>query len=126
MVRSISPGPGKSANTIPARCLKSLPRRSYVRTLVPSYAIVQMPSAQLTRGKSFQLFQPGVVRPVASRGADVPGLEWPLATKYGNEPPDPLRKLINFLFASPLLADSSCVFTARHLSYRSALLLRLY
>lgn len=56
--------------------------------LVPSKAIVQMPIKQLTLGKSgYEFFHPGVVSPVASLGALLPLLLWPLAMKYGEAPP---------------------------------------
>ncbi|HWS32734.1 MAG TPA: hypothetical protein VN408_08320 [Actinoplanes sp.] len=69
-------------------------------TLVPWNATEQVPRKQLTLGNSLmqlpllpQVLMMPRVRPVSRFGAPVPGLEWPLATKYGNEPVEALRKL---------------------------------
>src|SRR5436309_474994 len=86
---------------IPTRLRLASASQLYVRLLVPSKSIVHRLPRQLTRGKSGQLFQPGVVFPVASSGAPVAGFDFPLATKYGNDPVAPLRKFIYNLFSLP-------------------------
>ena len=62
---------------------------------------------------------PGVVNPVASLGAPFPGLDLPLATKYGNEPTDPVQNAIQEVPAK--LVEVKKLLTAVHLSYWSQL-----
>lgn len=43
---------------------------------------MQIPIKHATLGKSgYELEKPGVVSPVANKGAELPGLDFPLATK---------------------------------------------
>ena len=86
--------------------------------LTPTLAIVHIPMKQATLGNSGKVFlKPGVVRPVASRGAESPGHDFPLATKYGNEPPLPVQK--PSLDSPAVLLEEMKLLTAIHLSYKS-------
>lgn len=56
-------------------------------------------------GKSLHFkFEVDITYPVNRRGAMVCGLDWPLATKYGKENPDPERKLMKIFPSSELAA----------------------
>jgi hypothetical protein len=89
------------------------------RMFIPSYIIVHIdPIKQPIRGKSgYDEANPGVVNPVLN--LPPVGLDFPLATKYGNTPPCPVQNIIFDVFV--LFALGKKPFISSHFVYSSEL-----
>jgi hypothetical protein len=91
VIGPFDPGPGKSVKTIPSRVQLLAWIASSDIWLSPLNATLHVPAKQFTsgysamqRGLAEHVWMTPRVHPVSSWGAFVPGLDLPLAKKYGN------------------------------------------